>query len=75
MQFKALISPFRGYSPKMILQILNPTLLEHFSYKRALSAFHKGSIFLHLTKTCCIVSEFSLQNVQLSEEVILFFLR
>ena len=56
-QFKTLFFPFNGYSPKMILQTLNPTCLNHFSNKRALSAFHKGSIFLHLANTCYIVSE------------------
>ena len=51
-QFKALFFPFKGYSPKMILQIFkNPTPLDHFSYKHALSAFHKGSIVLHLANT------------------------
>ena len=71
-QFKAFFSPspFRGYSPKMMLQILNATLLEDFSYMRVLSAFHNGSIFLQLTKTCCKVSEFSFQILQLSEELI-----
>lgn len=34
----------------MLLQILNSTLLEHFSYVRAISALQKGNIFLHLTK-------------------------
>ena len=47
----------------MILQVLDLTLLEHFSYKHALSAFYKGIILLHLTKTCYIGSEFLLQNV------------
>ena len=67
LQFKAFFSTLRGYSPKMMLRILTPTLLEHFSYNKNWVHFIKVVLFLHFTKTCCIVSEFSLQNVQLSD--------
>ena len=32
-QFKTLFFPFNGYSPKMILQTLNPSCFNHFSKK------------------------------------------
>lgn len=50
---------------------IKPTVIEHFSHKRALSAFQKGSEFLNFAKLFCLFSDHSVENVQLSEEIIL----
>lgn len=47
------------------------TVIEHFSHKRALSAFQRGSEFLTFAKLFCLFSDHSVENVQLSEEIIL----
>lgn len=47
------------------------TVGEHFSHKRALSAFQKGSEFLNFAKLFCLFSDHSVENVKLSEEIIL----
>ena len=58
-KFKALFSHFEGIHKNDITNIKPLSLLELFLHKRALGAFHKVSIFLHLTKTCCTVFETS----------------
>lgn len=61
-------SPLRGWTLNSTLQTSTLTSLWYFSYLSILSAFYWGCIFLHVSKTCCIVSDILVQKVQQPEE-------
>lgn len=67
-KFEFVSSPLRGWTLNSTLQTSTLTSLWYFSYLSILSAFYWGCIFLHVSKTCCIVSDILVQKVQQSEE-------